>query len=152
MVVRAVLTADPISPGAVLQSFREACEDDGAIASFCGIARPTTTSGEAVSTLILERHPRLTDLSLQSIVSEGAARFDVSNVFVVHRWGAILPAEVIVFVAVSARHRRHALLAVDYLMDRLKTDAVFWKREEGIDARRWIEPTEEDRASLARWD
>ena len=59
---------------------------------------------------------------------------------------------VIVFVAAAAVHRRAAFEAVDYLMDRLKTDALFWKREDGVDGPRWIEPTEGDRADRARWD
>ena len=76
----------------------------------------------------------------------------MAAVRVVHRCGAIAPGEAIVFVAAAAVHRRAAFEAVDYLMDRLKTDALFWKREDGVDGPRWIEPTGGDRADRARWD
>ena len=101
--------------------------------------------------LRLEHHPRLTQLSLDRIAGEGAERYEISEALVVHRWGAIAPGEAIVFVATAARHRRAAFLAADYLMDRLKSEAVFWKKEEGIDGGRWIEPSDEDKAALARW-
>jgi molybdopterin synthase catalytic subunit len=70
---------------------------------------------------------------------------------VLHRCGAIAPGEPIVFVAAAAAHRRAAFDAVDYLMDRLKTEAVFWKREDAVDGSRWIEPMDCDRADQARW-
>jgi molybdopterin synthase catalytic subunit len=93
----------------------------------------------------------MTERSLQDIAEDGAARFDASDILVVHRCGAIAAGEVIVFVAVASAHRRAAFLAADYLMDRLKSDAVFWKKEQGVDGARWIEPTDADRADLARW-
>ena len=98
----------------------------------------------------LDHHPRLTEQSLHDIAAS-AARFGVDAVRIVHRCGAIAPGEAIVFVAAAARHRRAAFEAVDCLMDALKTDAVFWKREDGVDGARWIEPTEADRADRARW-
>ena len=69
----------------------------------------------------------------------------------VHRCGEISPGETIVFVAAAAPHRREAFAAADYLMDRLKTEAAFWKRETGPAGARWIEPLDEDRAARARW-
>ena len=82
---------------------------------------------------------------------KGAARFDVSDLLVVHRCGDVAAGEAIVFVAASSPHRRAAFLAADYLMDRLKTDAAFWKREDGVDGSRWIEPTGQDQADRKRW-
>ncbi|MBU3971554.1 MAG: molybdenum cofactor biosynthesis protein MoaE, partial [Alphaproteobacteria bacterium] len=80
-----------------------------------------------------------------------AERFAVTDLVVVHRGGDIIPGETIVFVAAAAAHRRAAFEAADYIMDRLKTEAAFWKREAGPSGARWIEPVEEDRAALARW-
>ena len=74
----------------------------------------------------------------------------LTDVAIVHRCGAMAPGEAIVFVAAAARHRRAAFDAVDYLMDRLKTEAPFWKREERGDGARWIEPPDSDRADRAR--
>ncbi len=122
----------------------------GAIVSFTGLARPTTKEGAAIERLFLDHHSRLTRQSLDEIAAS-AGRFDVTAVRIVHRCGEIAPGEAIVFVAAASAHRRAAFEAADYLMDRLKTDALFWKREDGVDGARWIEPTEADRADRARW-
>jgi molybdopterin synthase catalytic subunit len=122
----------------------------GAVVSFTGIARPTGKDGAPIERLFLDHHGRLTQQSLDRIAAS-AARFGVDAVRVVHRCGAVAPGEAIVFVAATAAHRRAAFDAVDYLMDRLKTDALFWKREDRVDGSHWIEPTEGDRADRARW-
>jgi len=122
----------------------------GAVVSFTGLCRATTKAGAQVASLFLDHHPRLTEPSLRDIAAS-AARFGVEAVCVVHRCGAVGPGEAIVFVAAAAQHRRAAYEAVDCLMDRLKTDALFWKREDGVDGSAWIEPTEGDRADRARW-
>jgi molybdopterin synthase catalytic subunit len=93
----------------------------------------------------------MTEASLERIAQDGGARFGVGDILVIHRCGTIAPGETIVFVATASPHRRAAFEAADYLMDRLKSEAVFWKKEQGVDAARWIEPTDEDRADLARW-
>ena len=126
-------------------------EGTGAIASFTGLCRAETKDGAPIERLFLDHHPRLTERSLSDIAAS-AGRFGVSAVRIVHRCGEIAPGEAIVFVAAAAAHRRAAFDAVDYLMDRLKTDALFWKREDGLDGPRWIEPTEADRADRARWE
>jgi molybdopterin synthase catalytic subunit len=142
------LVHEAFAPEAELAAF--SADGAGAIASFTGLCRGTTTAGDAVERLFLDHHSRLTEQSLHDIAAS-AARFGVTAVRVVHRCGAIAPGEAIVFVAAAAAHRRAAFEAVDYLMDRLKTDALFWKREDGVDGSAWIEPTESDRADRARW-
>lgn len=124
---------------------------DGAIVSFTGLARSVTANGAAVEELRLDWRPHLTERSLQHIADTALDRFDVSAVHVIHRCGRMAPGDIIVFVAASSPHRREAFLAADYLMDQLKTEAVFWKHESGPDGGRWIEPTEQDRAAIARW-
>ena len=100
---------------------------------------------------MLEHHPALTLQSLEDTAVEAAARFDVSHVRVVHRCGDIAAGEPIVFAGAAALHRRAAFEAVDYLMDRLKTEAVFWKREVGEGGSQWIEPTDADYSDRERW-
>jgi len=143
------LAHEPFAPAQDLADFTAG--GAGAIASFTGLARPTTKDGAPVHRLFLDHHSRLTRRSLDEIAAS-AERFGVSAVRIVHRCGEIAPGEAIVFVAAAAPHRRAAFDAVDYLMDRLKTDALFWKREDGVDGSRWIEPTEADRADRARWE
>jgi molybdopterin synthase catalytic subunit len=148
MRIEARLAEAPFRPEQELASFIVA--GAGAVVSFTGLARDESEDGKKVDGLYLDHHPRLTERSLRDIAAS-AERFGVGAVRIVHRCGAIAPGEAIVFVAAAARHRRAAFAAVDCLMDLLKTDAVFWKREDGVDGARWIEPTETDRADRARW-
>ena len=151
MTIASRLTQDPIAADAELRTFMAGLTDAGAVVSFCGVARGATRSGEKVEALHLDHYPGMTERSLDEIAQAGAARFEVSDVMVIHRCGTIRPGETIVFVATASSHRRAAFLAADYLMDRLKTEAVFWKKEQGVDAERWIEPTDEDRSDRDRW-
>jgi molybdopterin synthase catalytic subunit len=123
----------------------------GAMVTFVGLVRPLSKSGDQVEHLILDHHPLLTQQSLDEIMAAAAAKFAVIAIRVTHRSGTISAGEPIVFVGVAAAHRREAFNAVDFLMDRLKTDAVFWKREEGPEGSRWIEPTDADYAERERW-
>jgi molybdopterin synthase catalytic subunit len=151
MILDTRLVAEPISAPELLADFLTRCEGAGAVVSFCGLARATSGDGDAVKALHLLAHPRLTALSLERIGDEALSRFPGSSLMVVHRHGSIRPREVIVFVASASAHRRLAFLAADYAMDQLKTDAVFWKKEEGADGSRWIEPTDADREAVASW-
>jgi molybdopterin synthase catalytic subunit len=149
--VVAHLEAEALDPQLELAELTEQARGDGAIVSFIGIARPESKVGEAVDALVLDHHPTLTRQSLEDIAVACAQRFDVSHVRVVHRCGTIPAGEPIVFAGASSIHRRAAFDAADYLMDRLKTEAVFWKREVGDGGSQWIEPTEADFADRDRW-
>ena len=151
MTVEARLEHGSFDPSSELSGLLTAATDQGAVVSFVGIARPRSKRGEEVALLVLEHHPRLTLRSLETIAADAGARFDVDQVRVVHRCGEIAPGEPIVFAGAASAHRRSAFEAADYLMDRLKTEAVIWKREEGAFGTRWIEPTEADRADRERW-
>ena len=101
--------------------------------------------------LFLDVYPGMTEKSLDAVAADALARFAISAVHIVHRCGEIVPGTAIVFAAAAAPHRRAAFEAADYMMDRLKTDAAFWKREQRLDGPVWIEPSETDRADRARW-
>lgn len=148
---RTRLAGDPFDPAEELSAFAAALTEEGGIVSFVGLARPLSRDGQPVERLLLDHHPRLTQRSLDEIAVAASDRFEVTAVRIVHRHGEVLPGQPIVFAAAASRHRRAAFEAADYLMDRLKTDAVFWKREDTVDGARWIEPTEADRAARARW-
>ena len=151
MTVVARLEPGPLDPAAELAELTRNAAGDGAIVSFVGLARDLTKAGERLNTLALEPHPKLTIQSLEDIASDADRRFGVSHVCVVHRCGGISPGEPIVFAGAASPHRRTAFEAADYLMDRLKTEAVFWKREEGPSGSTWIEPTEGDYSDRDRW-
>jgi molybdopterin synthase catalytic subunit len=142
------LEEQSLDPRHELAALLDQAAADGAVVSFVGIARP---EGGEVRRLVLEHHPTLTRQSLEEIAGAAAERFQVSHVRVVHRCGAIDAGEPIVFAGAASQHRRAAFEAADYLMDRLKTEAVLWKREEGPRGARWIEPTDADYRERERW-
>jgi len=151
MSYEATLSPRPIDPVEALRQFSAAAAGAGAVVSFTGLARGMTRDGHRVTALVLESHRSFTLRSMEAIAADAHARFAIAASRVIHREGRIAPGEAIVFVATAAPHRRAAFEAADYLMDRLKSEAVFWKREEDTDGSRWIEPTSGDAADLARW-
>ena len=117
----------------------------GAVASFTGVVR-----GPA-EYLYLDWYPGMTEASIEAIAEAAMERFDVKEIKVLHRCGRVEAGEAVVFVAAASVHRRAAFEAVDYMMDRLKSEAVFWKREVNQGVGRWVEPRPEDAQSLERW-
>jgi molybdopterin synthase catalytic subunit len=151
MSIVARLEQQGLDPSRELGALIEQSSGAGAAVSFVGVARPRSTGGRRVDRLILEHHPTLTQQSLDEIASEAVELFDVGDIRVVHRCGEIPAGEPIVFVGAASLHRRAAFDAVDYLMDRLKTEAVFWKREVGESGSEWIEATDGDHSDRERW-
>jgi molybdopterin synthase catalytic subunit len=142
--------AEPFDPAAELAAFIASVTGAGAIASFVGLVR-SESAGENVSGLELDHYPALTERAIAAIGEDARARFELAGLVIVHRYGAMAPGQPIVFVAAAAAHRRAAFDAVDYMMDRLKTEAPFWKREHGPDGPRWIEARGTDLRDKARW-
>lgn len=151
MSIIACLQEGPLDPREELGALLEQAAGDGAAVSFVGIARPVNREGDRIEALVLEHHPTLTARSLEDIANAAARRFDISHVRVVHRCGGVAVGDPIVFAGAASPHRRAAFEAADYLMDRLKTEAVFWKREEGPAGSAWIEPTGTDYRERGRW-
>jgi len=145
------LAGEPLAAERELAEFAAGLEAGGAVVSFLGIARGRTADGETVERLVLDHHPRLTLRSLEEIAAAARERFALEALRIVHRHGPVGPGETIVFVAAAAVHRRAAFDAADYVMDRLKTEAVFWKREDRPGGSHWIEPGEEDYSARERW-
>jgi molybdopterin synthase catalytic subunit len=142
---------EPFDPYAEAAAFQRGRADAGALATFVGSVRDAA-HGEQVTALELEAYPGFTEKQIAAIETDARSRFDVIDTLVIHRHGRMLPGEAIVFVAALSKHRREALQAVDYLMDRLKTDAPFWKKEVGPSGEAWIEPRADDRDARAKWD
>ena len=152
MSIVARLEENTLRPEQELAALLDQAAGDGAVVSFVGVARDASKAGEAVDKLVLEHHPALTGKSLEDIARSACERFPVGHVRVVHRCGEVAAGEPIVFAGAASRHRRAAFEAADYLMDRLKTEAVFWKQEAGAGGSRWVEPTDADYADRERWD
>jgi molybdopterin synthase catalytic subunit len=147
--VRVRITASAFSPEQELGAF--AIAGAGACVSFVGLARGTSSAG-AVAALELQHYPGFTEAEIERFGRKIVDALDLLDLLVVHRVGQIAPGEAIVLAAALSAHRKDAFLAVERLMDYLKTDAPFWKRELRADGAHWIEPTEEDRVRRARHD
>ena len=141
-----VITPHAFSPDAELSRFAQARNGaTGALASFVGYCRATTAQG-AVTQLELDHYPGFTEAEVARLATGVASRHGLIDLFVIHRVGAIAANEPIVLVAALGAHRAEAFAAVSEMMDYLKTDAPFWKREVGPRGARWIEPTTADYA------
>jgi len=143
------LTFDPFDPGALLTAFCKDRSETGAIATFTGIAR---SEGGAAIALELEAYMGFTEAEIAKMADRAIQRFGLDDLTILHRIGKIAPGEPIVFVATAARHRRSAFKACDFLMDYLKSQAPFWKKEYGPQGARWVEPSPKDHADLKRWE
>lgn len=146
------LAGEPFAAERELEQFMAGLAGEGAVVSFTGVARALAADGGRVERLVLDHHPRLTLRSIEEIGEAARGRFGISSLRIVHRYGIVEPGETIVFAAAAAPNRRAAFEAADYMMDRLKTDAVFWKREDASSGSRWIEPRDEDYSARERWD
>jgi molybdopterin synthase catalytic subunit len=141
--IRVLVSHEPID----VAGEHERLEQGGAVATFTGLVR----ADDGVSTLELEHYPGATEAALERLCEAAVARWRLAATTVVHRVGPITPGERIVFVGTSAPHRAAALEACAYLIDRLKTDAPFWKRESRGEAAAWVEARASDDAAAERW-
>ena len=136
--------------GQELARLRENDPRVGAVVSFVGTVRDMN-EGAAVSELELEHYPGMTERALEDIVEQAKARWPLYNALVIHRVGPMAPMEQIVLVACSAAHRGEAFAACEFIIDYLKTDAPFWKKEQTPDGARWVDARDSDDSAKAKW-
>jgi molybdopterin synthase catalytic subunit len=124
----------------------------GAICSFIGTVRDRNagTTGE-VSSLELEHYPGMTETCIEAMIDEAHRRFDIFGARVIHRVGLLQPLDQIVLVAVTSAHRGESFKACEFLMDYLKTQAPFWKKEQTPEGAHWVDARVSDDQALARW-
>jgi len=136
--------------GAEIAALRRGDPAIGAIASFIGLVRDVN-AGERVSEMTLEHYPGMTERALEQIVAQAKSRWDILEVLVVHRVGRLRPLDQIVLVVVTGVHRGEAFLACEFVMDYLKTQAPFWKKEQTPEGARWVEARAADDRAAERW-
>ena len=122
----------------------------GAVCSFIGTVRDRN-DGLNVSSMELEHYPGMTEKAIEAMIDEALKRFDIFGARVVHRVGLLQPLDQVVMVAVTSAHRSESFKACEFLMDYLKTQAPFWKKEQTSDGARWVDARVTDDAALARW-
>ncbi|WP_294236021.1 molybdenum cofactor biosynthesis protein MoaE [uncultured Sphingomonas sp.] len=143
--IRILVSSDPIDLAGEMA--RMEGDDVGAVASFCGLVR----ADDGVDRLELEHYPGATEAALDRIARAASERWSLQAATIIHRVGPMHPGERIVLVLAAAPHRHDALDACAYLIDRLKTDAPFWKRETRGGEARWVEARHGDAVAAARW-
>lgn len=140
---------DAFDPGAQVNAFAKGRHDMGAIVTFSGIVRDVPGGG--LQGMEIEHYPGMTKNALTKIAQEAQQRWSLGDVLVIHRYGRLLPGDIIMMVATAARHRKDAFEAAEYLMDYLKSRAPFWKKEFTGNSADWVASRSEDEDALKRW-
>jgi molybdopterin synthase catalytic subunit len=135
--------------GAISTEFASGHKDMGAIVTFTGIVRDVPD--DPLEAMEIEHYPGMTESALRSMAEQAIARFSLGDALVIHRYGTLVPGEMIMMVATAARHRKDAFDAAEFLMDYLKSRAPFWKREITKNGAEWVASKDEDEDALARW-
>lgn len=150
MAARVVIQTQDFDLGAEIAALRAADKRVGAVCSFIGTVRDRN-DGLNVSELELEHYPGMTEKSIEGMIDAAHKRFDIYAARVIHRIGPLKPLDQIVLVAVTSAHRGESFSACEFLMDYLKTQAPFWKKEQTPDGARWVDARVSDDAALAKW-
>ncbi len=148
--MKIAVQTDDFDVGLELNRLRASRKDVGALVSFVGLVRDLN-EGDAVAQLTLEHYPGMTEKALRTIVNEAASRWAIFDATVIHRVGTLQASEQIVLVAVSSAHRDQAFKASEFIMDYLKTQAPFWKKELTASGERWLDEKASDHDALNRW-
>jgi molybdopterin synthase catalytic subunit len=136
--------------GREISALTKARTDIGAVVSFTGICRGSE-GGEAIAALTLEHYPGMAEAEIMRHAETAMSRWPLTGLTVIHRFGRIKPGENIVLVLTASAHRQAAFQAAEFLMDYLKANAPFWKREESQGGANWVDARSHDDAAAARW-
>ncbi len=143
--------AAPFDYGAECARFAAGVAGAGAVVTFAGVVRDNDAG--TLKRMVIEHYPAMTEKALTAIVGQARARWPLCDCLIIHRYGALVPGEMIMMVATAARHRAAAFGAAEFLMDYLKSRAPFWKREITSDGgAAWVESRSEDEGALRRWN
>jgi molybdopterin synthase catalytic subunit len=152
---RVVIQEADFNVAEVLAQLRAGDLRVGAVCSFVGTVRDTqmltSQASDEVVSMTLEHYPGMTELSIEAMIDDAHQRFDFYKAHVVHRVGVLKPADQIVMVAVTSAHRGESFKACEFLMDYLKTQAPFWKKEESPAGSRWVDARVSDDEAMSRW-
>ena len=150
MLPRVAVQLEDFDLSTEIAMLRESDNRVGAVCSFVGTVRDRN-EGDQVATLELEHYPGMTEKAIEAMIDAAMARFDIYAARVIHRVGLLQPLDQIVMVAVTSAHRGESFQACEFLMDYLKTQAPFWKKEQTPAGARWVDARVSDDTALARW-
>ena len=147
---RVLITPEDFNLAEQVDALRRNDKRVGAICTFTGTVRDRN-DGLSVSSMELEHYPGMTEKAIEAMIDEAITRFDIFAARVIHRVGLLQPLDQVVMVAVTSAHRGESFRACEFLMDYLKTQAPFWKKEETPQGARWVDARVSDDAALAKW-
>ena len=150
MLPRVAIQAEDFNLNEEIEKLRAQDKRIGAICTFTGTVRDRN-DGLHISSMELEHYPGMTETAIEAMVDEAMVRFDIFGARVVHRIGLLQPLDQVVMVAVTSSHRGESFRACEFLMDYLKTQAPFWKKEQTPEGSRWVDARVSDDAALAKW-
>ena len=136
--------------GAEIAAMRLSSANIGALVSFVGQVRDFN-DGDNVASMFLEHYPGMTEKVLSEIIAQAKAGWSIADATIIHRVGELKPQDQIVLVLVASSHRQDAFAACEFMMDQLKTNAPFWKKEQTQNGLRWVEAKASDEAARQRW-
>ncbi|MHB1200344.1 MAG: molybdopterin synthase catalytic subunit MoaE [Polaromonas sp.] len=150
MTARVLIQTDDFNLSDEIAALRANDKRVGAVCSFVGTVRDRN-DGQNISSMELEHYPGMTEKAIEAMIDEACARFDIFAARVIHRVGLLQPLDQVVMVAVTSAHRGESFKACEFLMDYLKTQAPFWKKEQTPEGARWVDARSSDDAALAKW-
>ena len=150
MTARVSIQTEDFNLSQEVEQLRAGDKRIGAVCTFTGTVRDGN-DGLSVSSMELEHYPGMTEKAIEAMIDEAVVRFDIFGARVVHRIGVLQPLDQVVMVAVTSAHRGTSFQACEFLMDYLKTQAPFWKKEQTPEGARWVDARVSDDAALAKW-
>ncbi len=142
---------EAFDPGRKVDALLMGRTDVGGIATFVGRVRGTENNN-SIQSMTLEHYPGMTERAMEEIEHEAVKRWDLAASLVIHRYGRLMPGDLVVLVATAATHRQAALESCQFLIDWLKTKAPFWKLEETSEGKRWVAARASDDDSAKQWE
>ena len=150
MAARVLIQTQDFDLSKEIEALRANDQRVGAVCSFIGTVRDRN-DGLSVQSMELEHYPGMTEKAIEAMIDAAMGRFDIFGARVIHRVGLLQPLDQVVMVAVTSAHRGESFKACEFLMDYLKTQAPFWKKEETPEGARWVDARVSDDAALAKW-
>lgn len=150
MAFKIVVQSEDFDMGSEVEKIRTLSSSIGGIVAFCGLCR---SEGGRLSALEIEHYPGMAEKRIKEIVDDAASRWSLNGATVIHRFGTIKVGEQIVLVVTASPHRREAFDAANFIMDFLKTEAPFWKKEHLVDGtpQNWVEAKDADLHTQEKW-
>lgn len=146
--MQVIVQSEPFDAGEQLNIFTREAGSSGAVVSFSGVVRDIP---EGLDCLSIEHYPSMAEKAIRKVCSQAYKRWNLDNILVIHRFGRLKKGELIMMVLTASQGRSDSFNAADFLMDFLKSNAPFWKKEIGLNKSSWVKTSNKDEQAIERW-